>query len=450
MIAFDDDVAIANDDAGDGAGDLARAGGLLVPVGAPHGEQHQRRAHQLRGEHAGPHAAEVEARRPERQRQGGGHADAVERRDVDPRRPPRPRAAAQHTAADRLRAVPQLGGAEDGQRRRRQPQDGGVGGEHPRPHPSQGRRERARHDAERGAAGEPDAGGEARALRPPRAELVPDARRHGAAEGVREDVQQRRGLDQYPHRRHRRLRVGEHAAEQHHDLVPPPLQAHRHAAVGPDGGERDAADPEAEAVHEEDVDGDVERERGGGGVRERERDGLRAEVHAERVEEGLHGEVRERAEDELVGAGGNVGVLAGGDEDPVHGEPERGDGHGRGEEQHDRSPERGGEHGRAAGAERLAAHGVHPGGEPGQHRVPGDVGEAEREGAAGERETAKPAKKEHGYQRAHVHQQPSSNHRHGEPHDGCHLGDRAAAAARRPGAVMQGGACLRWREQRLV
>ena len=42
--------------------------------------------------------------------------------------------------------------------------------------------------------------------------------------------------------------------------------------------------------------------------------------------------------------------------------------------------QRGGEDGRAAGAERLAEHGVHAGGEARQHRVASDVGETEREG----------------------------------------------------------------------
>uniref|UniRef100_A0A804MQ12 Uncharacterized protein n=1 Tax=Zea mays TaxID=4577 RepID=A0A804MQ12_MAIZE len=396
------------------AGELAGALRLLRPVGAEHGAQHQRGADELRGQHAAPHPAEVQTGGPERQRQRHGHAHAVERGHVDPRRLLGPRAAAQHAAAGRLRAVPQLGRAEQRQRRRRQPQDGLVRGEHPRPDAPHGHGECAGHQAQRGAQAEPDARDEARALRPPGAQLVPDTRGNGAAERMREDVYQRGGLYEHAHGRHRRLGVDEHATEEHHDLVPPPLQADRHAAVhaqphkapplplgwcrrrhgrallgaavvmgavhsaevdvrheekqevevGPDPSERDATDAEAEAAHEEEVDGHVEEQRGGGAVGERQRDGLRAEVDADRVEEALQHEVGEAAEDVGVRGGRDVGVLPRGDEDPVHGRPEQADGHGRGQEQQNGAPERGAEEVRPPRAERLAADGVHPAGEP--------------------------------------------------------------------------------------
>ncbi|BAT09033.1 Os09g0524001 [Oryza sativa Japonica Group] len=480
------------------AGELARALRLLRPVGAQHGAQHQPRADELRGEHAAPHPPEVQPRGPERQRQRHRHPDAVERRHVDPRRPLRPRAAAQHATPGRLRAVPQLGGAQQRQRRRRQPQDGVLRREHPRPRRPHGHREPERHDPERRAEADADARHEARPLRPPGAELVADAGGHGAAERVREDVYQRGGLYQHPHGRHRRLGVGEHAAEEHHDLVPPPFQADRHAAVhgqphqapplpdaavvvllaggrrggggarlrpaavhsreahvrreeqeavevGADRAERDAADAEAEAVDEDDVDGHVEQQRGGGGVGERERDGLRAEVDADGVEEALHGEVGEGAEDVGVRRGGDVRVLAGGDEDAVHGHPERADGHGRRQEQHDGAPERGAEQVSPPRAERLAANRVHPAGEAGEDGVAGDVGEAERERAAGERELAEAAEEDHGHQGAQVQQDPGADHRPGEAEDGRHLAKNAGGGAGQPRAIMQLGIARRRR-----
>ncbi|KAF8701164.1 hypothetical protein HU200_033826 [Digitaria exilis] len=458
------------------AGELACALRLLRP---------------LRGQHASPHPAEVEPSRPERQQQRHWHAHPVERRHVDPRRLLRPRAAPQHPAPGRLRAVPQLGQSQQRQRRRREPQDGLVRREHPRPGATHRHRERARHDAERRTEAEPDARHEARPLRPPGAQLVPDASRHGAPERVREDVYERGGLDEHPHCRHRRLGVDEHAAEEHHDLVPPPLQAHRHAAVhaqphqapplalpgrrwrrlllllvlgvvavamggggavhsaevdvgheaeeevevGPGAAERDAADAEAEDVDEEVVDGDVEEQRGAGAVGERERDGLGAEVDADRVEEALHREVREAAQDVGVRRGGDVGVLAGGDEDAVHGHPEHGDGHGRGQEHQDGAPERGADEVRAPGAERLAAHGVHPAGEAGEDGVAGDVGEAEGEGASGEGELAEAAEEHHGHEGAHVEEDPGADHWPGEAEDGGHLGEEAAGSW--PWAVME-------------
>ncbi|PUZ71611.1 hypothetical protein GQ55_2G327400 [Panicum hallii var. hallii] len=471
------------------AGELAGALRLLRPVGADHGAQHQRGADELRGQHAAPHPAEVQPNRPERQRQRHGHSHAVERRDVDPRRLLGPRAAAQHAAPGGLRAVAQLGQAEKWQRRGRQPEDGLVRREHPRPDAAHGHRECAGDEAERGAQAEPDARDEARALRPPGAQFVPDARGHGAAERMREDVYQRRGLDEHAHCRHRRLGVDEHAAEEHHDLVPPPLQADGHAAVhaqpdqappllgalllcwrrlgrallgaaavvvmgavhsaevdvrheeqqevevGPDPAERDAADAEAEDVDEEEVDGHVEEQRRGGAVGERQRDGLRAQVDADRVEEALHREVREAAEDVGVRRGGDVGVLPRGDEDPVHGHPEHADGHGRGEEQQDGAAERGAEEVRAPGPEGLAADGVHPAGEAGEDGVPGDVGEAEREGAAGEGQLAEAAEEHHGHEGAHVEQDPRADHWPREAEDGGHLGEDAAG--RRPRAVVQ-------------
>ncbi|CAL5063278.1 unnamed protein product [Urochloa decumbens] len=479
------------------AGELARALGLLRPVGAEHGAQHERGADELRCQHAAPHPAEVKPERPERESQRHGHAHPVERRDVDPRRLLRPRAAAQHAAPRRLRAVSQLGQAEKRQRGRRQPEDGVVGREHPRPDAPHGHRKRAGDEPQRGAQAEPDARDEARPVGPPGAQLVPDARGHGAAERVREDVDERGGLDEHPHCRHRRLGVDEHAAEEHHDLIPPPLQAHRHAAVHaqphkappllgrrrrrrflvggraralqhlgvvvqirgggaaahsaevgvrheeeqevevcPGAAERDAADAEAEDVDEDVVDGHVEEQRGGGAVGERQRDGLRAEVDADRVEEALHGEVREAAEDVRISRGGDVGVLPRGHEDPVHGEPEHADGQRRREEEQRRAPERGAEEVGAPGAERLAAHGVHPAGEAGEDGVAGDVGEAESEGAAGERKLAEPAEEHHGHKGAHVEQDPGADHWPREAEDGGHLGEDAAGR-RRPGVVFE-------------
>jgi hypothetical protein len=97
-------------------------------------------------------------------------------------------------------------------------------------------------------------------------------------------------------------------------------------------------------------------------------------------------------------------------------------------------------------------HGVHAGGETGEHGVAGDVGEAEREGASGEGQAAEPAEEEHGHEGPHVHEQPRADHGHGEAQDGRDdLDGRAAVAApRRPRAVTQRGAGLGWREQDLV
>ncbi|RCV12591.1 hypothetical protein SETIT_2G281200v2 [Setaria italica] len=456
----------------------------------------------LRGQHAAPHPAEVQPERPERQRQRHGHAHAVERRDVDPRCLLGPRAAAQHAAPGRLRAVAQLGQSEQRQCRRRQLEDGLVRREHPRPDAPHGHRERAGDEAERGAQAEPDARDLARALRPPGAQLVADACGHGAAERMREDVYERRGLDEHAHRRHRRLGVDEHAAEEHHDLVPPPFQADGHAAVhaqphqapplrgalllgrrrlrraallgavvvmgaavhsaevdvrheeqqevevGPGPAERDAADAEAEDVHEEEVDGHVEEQRRGGAVGERQRDGLRAQVDADRVEEALHRQVGEAAQDVGVRRGGDVGVLARGDEDPVHGRPEHADGHGRGEEQQRRAAERGAEQVRAPGPERLAADGVHPAGEAGEDGVAGDVGEAEREGAAGEGQLAEATEEHHGNQGAHVEEDPRADHWPREAEDGGHLSEDGAG--RRLRAVVQLGVAVGRREERPV
>jgi hypothetical protein len=342
------------------AGEPARALRLLRPVSAEHGPQHELGAQELRCQHAAPHAAEVEPRGPGRERQRDGHADAVERVDVDPL-PLRTRAAPQYAAAGCLRAVA----------------DGGVGGEHPRLDAAHRHGERARHDAQRCSEAEPDARNEARAVGAPGPELVADARGHGAAERVREDVYQRGGLEEHAHGRHGSLGVDEHAAEEHHDLVPPPLQAHQHAAVhaqphlsppflgallvgrrvgrvllgavvvvhssevhvrqqeeqevevGQDPAERDAADAEAEDIHKEEVDGHVEEQRGGGAVGEGQRDGLRAEVDADRVEEALHGQVQEAPQDVRVRRGADVRDLDGGHENAMHGHPEHADGQGR-------------------------------------------------------------------------------------------------------------------------
>jgi hypothetical protein len=87
---------------------------------------------------------------------------------------------------------------------------------------------------------------------------------------------------------------------------------------------------------------------------------LRVEVHTQRVEEGLHDKVQERALDKVIRGGGNVGFLVGGDEHVAHGKPEQGDGHGRGQEQRHGVAEHGGEDGGATDAERLAAHGSIP------------------------------------------------------------------------------------------
>jgi hypothetical protein len=451
------------------AGEPARALRLSRPVSAEHGPQHERGTHELRCQHAAPHAAEVEPRGPERERQRDGHSDAVERGDVNPRRLLRPRAAPKYAAAGRLRAVAELSQAEQRQSGGGEVEDGGVGGEHPRPDAAHRHGEGARHEAQRCSEAEPDARDEARAVGAPGPELVADARGHGTAERVREDVYQRGRLDEHAHGRHGSLGVDEHAAEEHHDLVPPPLQAHRHAAVhaqphqsppllgalligrhigrvllgavvvvhsgevhvrqkedqevdvGQDPAERDAADAEAEDIHKEEVDGHVEEQRGGGAVGERQRDGLRAEVDADRVEEALHGQVREAPQDVRVRRGADVRVLAGGHENPMHGHPEHADGQGRDQEHNDGAPESGAEEVRAPRAECLPADRVHPAGEAGQHGVAGDVTEAQREGAASERELAEPAQEHHRHQGAQVEQDPRADHRPGEAEDGGHL-----------------------------
>jgi len=224
--------------------------------------------------------------------------------------------------------------------------------------------------------------------------------------------------------------------------------------VGPDPAERDATDAEAEDADEEEVDGHVEEQRRGGAVGERQRDGLRAEVDADRVEEALQHEVGEAPQDVGVRRGRDVRVLPRGDEDPVHGHPEHGDGHARGQEQQDGAPERGAEEVRPPRAEGLAADGVHPAGEAGEDGVAGDVGEAEREGAAGEGQLAEAAEEHHGHQGAHVEQDPRADHWPGEAEDGGHLSEHAAGAGagagRRPRAVVQLRVALGRREERPV
>jgi hypothetical protein len=364
---------------------------------------------------------------PEREHERHRRAHEVEGPEVDAGGVLGPGAAPQHAAAGRLRAVAELAGAQDREHRRGERDDGGVGREHGGPRAAHEARERGRRAAEREPEHEADRGRAARAVGPVRAQLVADARGHAEAERGREDVDERRGLDQDAHGRHGRLRVGQQAAQQDHDLVPPPLQAHADAVrqgqadelapvaeavgreregagalvraleqdvgkeeddevqVGQDRGECHPSDAEAEDGDEHVVDWQVERDGEPGAQGERQIDGLRPEVDADRMEARLEEQVREGHKNVGLRDLGDAVVLATEQEQRpnVHPEPTDGDGS-RNEQEH------GALHGdaellvlpRAVGlpADRLHAHG-----EPRQHGVPCDVCEADGEGPAGER-----------------------------------------------------------------
>ncbi|BAT11727.1 Os10g0523201, partial [Oryza sativa Japonica Group] len=440
---------------GRGAGEHLRELGLYVPVRALDHDEHHRDARRLRGEEAEPEPPEVHAR-PEREPDGDRRADAVERAEVDVGAVSRPRAAPEHAAAGGLRAVAELAEAEDRQHRCREREDVGVRREHARPRAAHGHGEREGGEALDGAQREPRPRRGARGGRPVRAELVADPRGHAEAERRREDVEQRRGLDEDPHGRHGGPGVGEEAAEQDHDLVPPPFEADAGAAlggqpdqphppvdvlehlarqrespgvavhagdvdegeeeddqveVGPGGGERDALDAEAEDGDEEVVDGEVGGDGERGARRERQVDRLDAEVDPERVEEREEEEVGEAEENVALRGGGDGGVLAAQQEERLHPRPEEGDGHGHGEEEEHHPLHGGADEGEVPGAHGLAAHRLHAHGEAGQHGVPRDVGESDGERPAGERELAEPAEEQHRDHRPDVQYQPRHDHR---------------------------------------
>uniref|UniRef100_A0A804MBQ1 Uncharacterized protein n=1 Tax=Zea mays TaxID=4577 RepID=A0A804MBQ1_MAIZE len=257
------------------------------------------------------------------------------------------------------------------------------------------------------------------------------------AQGGWEDVDERRGLDQDAHGRHRGLRVQQQAAQQDHDLVPPPLEADADAArqreayelapaaealageqetagalvhaleedVGDEeeekvqvrqhGGECHPSDAEAEDGDEDVVDGEVDDNGQRGADRERQVDGLRPEVYPHRVDEGLEDEVRERGQNVGLGDRRDAGVLAAEEEERPHVHPQATDGDGRRDEQQHRPLHGDSEEREVARAECLAAYGLHAHGEAGEHGIPRDVGKADGQRPASEGQTAETAEEEH-------------------------------------------------------
>jgi len=99
------------------------------------------------------------------------------------------------------------------------------------------------------------------------------------------------------------------------------------------------------------------------------------------------------------------------------GDPQQGDGQRHGEEQQHGAVQRQRQQLAAARAEGLAADGLHAERQPREHRVAGDVGEAKRQGAAGQRQLAQAAQEEHGNESPGVHDQARDRHRHRHPAD---------------------------------
>ncbi|WVZ74211.1 LOW QUALITY PROTEIN: hypothetical protein U9M48_022423 [Paspalum notatum var. saurae] len=419
------------------SGELLGALGLGGPIRASDHQEHAHDAGGLRREEAEPEALEVVVV-PEGEDERDGRADEVEGAEVDAGGVLGPGAAPQHAAAGGLRAVAELAGAEDGQHGGGECDDGRVGREHGGPGCPHEAGERRGHAAEGEAEHEADGGGAGGVGRAVGAELVADARGDAEAERGGKDVDEGGGLDEDAHAGHGGLRVGEQAAEEDHDLVPPPLEADADAAgqreaeelapaaeavgregeaagapvhareedvgeeeedeveVGEHGGQCDARDAEAEHGDEHVVDGQVERDGERGAEGERQVDGLRAEVDADGVEDRLQEQVREGRENVGLGDGGDAGVLAAEQEQRPHVRPEAADGHGGGEE-HQHGALRGdAEEVVVARPDGLAADGLHAHGESREHGVSRDVGEADGEGAACQRQPAEAAEEEHG------------------------------------------------------
>ena len=412
-----------------GFGQLLGASDLDVPVGGSHRARHPDGARGLRRQEAEPQAGEAEAG-AECQRHTHRHAHQVEGGEVDARAAGRAGAAAEHAAAGRLRAVSELAEPRDGERHGREAEDVRVRREHAAPvgahghHEGGGRQAHAHADGEGGARGAPRPRGAARA------QLVADARGRALAQRRREHVDERRGLDEDAHGRHGGARVGQEARQHDHELVPPPLQAHRRGGghrqaehlrpapeavqggphprvpvrardgeeaeereeqveVGERHGQRHPGDAHLEAHHEEVVDGPVQQHGEEGARRDGQRQVLRPEVDAQRVQHGQHREVGRRVRGERLRRVRHALVLAQQLEHVTRGgDPQRGDRQRHGEEQQHGAVQRQRQQLAPARAEGLAADGLHAERQTGENGVAGDVGEAKRQGAAGQRQLA--------------------------------------------------------------
>lgn len=124
-----------------------------------------------------------------------------------------------------------------------------------------------------------------------------------------------------------------------------------------------------------------------------------------------------------VGGGhrGEVCVLAEEEEERVDVVPEKRDGEGGRKEKQDGAVKGEPEEMVAAGSEGLATDGFHAHGESGENRVPCDVGEADGQRAASERQVTELAKEEHGDYGTAIEEEAGQNHRQREAKYGLRL-----------------------------
>jgi hypothetical protein len=283
-----------------------------------------------------------------------------------------------------------------------------------------------------------------------------DAYPGGDAGGERHGhgVHEAGGLDEHPGGANCGGGVGEVAGEHGDDLVPPPLEADADAAGHGEAGEgreaggdvggarpalpgvlagarpahvgeqeeqhvgvgerlrrRDAAHAEAQAEDEADVERDVQRHGGRGAGRHGARDALRPEVHAQRLEHGARGQVRERERGVRRGVRRDGGVLPQRHQDGAHVQPQQRDGQRRQEKQQHGALQGQRQQLVVAGPERLRAQRLQPRRQPEQHAVARDVGQPDGQSAARKVQRAQPPQAQHGHHRAQVHHAVESSDR---------------------------------------